>query len=225
MRSPGRSRRPRAIRVEEQHAHLAAVAGVDQPRRVHERDPVARARAGSRQHQPACPRDLDRDPGADARPLPRLEHRGLGGVQVEARVAVVRAGGQAASSLSRHRSAPWRGRRSPAQAGGEPFWRPFTANSENRWAAPAGTRACTSTPSERSSRSRSPASSCSSDRRAPRCRGPAAPAARERRSNSASIRSRRLVDALARLRDTASTSGRPTKSRGPVLGSSKSILL
>ena len=92
IRSPGRYlERPRAVGVQEQHPHLAAVAGIDQARRVHQRYPVPGREPGARQHQarPAV-RDLERDAGAHARPLPGREGRLLGGVEVVAGVVVVR---------------------------------------------------------------------------------------------------------------------------------------
>ena len=61
-------------------------------------------------------RDLDRDPGADARPLARLERRGLGGVEVEAGVAVVGAAREpGAVARAASRGAPRRERRSRAR--------------------------------------------------------------------------------------------------------------
>ena len=56
-----------AVGVQQQHLELAAVALVDQPRRVDERDPVARREARARQHEAGVAgRKLDRDPGPDA---------------------------------------------------------------------------------------------------------------------------------------------------------------
>ena len=56
---------------------------------------MARGQPGARQHQAGVARrDLDRDPGADARPLARLDRGRLGGVQVEAGIALVGAAGQ-----------------------------------------------------------------------------------------------------------------------------------
>ena len=53
MRSPAAiSKRRVAVGVQQQHAQLAAVAGVDQAGRVDERDPVAGGEAGARQHEP-----------------------------------------------------------------------------------------------------------------------------------------------------------------------------
>ena len=86
----------RAVGVQQQDPHLAAVAGVDQARRVDERDAVPRGQAGARQHQARVAlRDRDRDAGADARPLPRADRRGLGRAQVPAGVVLVRALGRA----------------------------------------------------------------------------------------------------------------------------------
>ena len=65
-------RTPGAVRVQEQHPDLAAVSRVDQPGRVDERDPVPRGQAGARQHEAGVARrNLHRDPGAYAGPLPR----------------------------------------------------------------------------------------------------------------------------------------------------------
>ena len=71
MRSPAAtSKASLAVGVEQQHAQLAAVAGVDQAGGVDERDPVAQREARARQHEPGVPgRDRDGDAGADARAL------------------------------------------------------------------------------------------------------------------------------------------------------------
>ncbi len=63
IRSPASSRTGLvAVGVQQQHLQLAAVAGVDQPGRVDERDPVPSGQPGARQHQPGLPlRDLDGD--------------------------------------------------------------------------------------------------------------------------------------------------------------------
>ena len=78
---PARPRRARAVRVEQQHPQLAAVAGVDQPRRVHERDSVAggearsaaaRGRRGPPGSRPRCRCRRSRARRArGARPRPR----------------------------------------------------------------------------------------------------------------------------------------------------------
>ena len=87
IRSPAcEGERGSAVGVEQQHAHLAAVAGVDEPGRVDERDrrgAAARPERGST--RPACPGgQLDRDAGGDrarrarapaSRPRPRRGRR------------------------------------------------------------------------------------------------------------------------------------------------------
>ena len=82
---PARRRtRSLAIGVEQDHPHLAAVAGVDHPRRVDEREAVAKREPGARDDEPGMPlRDLDREPGADRGPLPRPDRRRLARGQVE----------------------------------------------------------------------------------------------------------------------------------------------
>ena len=85
-----------AVGVQQQHPDLAAVAGVDQPGRVDERDPVPRGEPRARQHEPGLAvGDLDRDAGAapTAR-SPGVEHAVLERVQVEAGVAGIGPGRQ-----------------------------------------------------------------------------------------------------------------------------------
>ena len=144
-RGPPRS--SRAVGVQQQHAQLAAVAGVDQARGVDERDPVLAREPRARQHQAGVAlRDRDRDAGADAgalarraaRPPPprrgrsRRRRRGRG----SARAASRRAARSAASLV----------------VGRAPF-APSTAKRSKRGATPAGTRARMRTPSGVSSRS------------------------------------------------------------------------
>ena len=82
-----------AVGVEQQDAHLAAVARVDQARSVDERDPVARREPRAGQHQAGVTiRDLDGDAGRHGRPLAGSDPASLGGVQVEARVTGMGAG-------------------------------------------------------------------------------------------------------------------------------------
>ena len=59
------------VGVEQHDPDLAAIALVDQPRRVHDREPVPRGEAGARLDE-ACVAfgDRDREAGADERPLP-----------------------------------------------------------------------------------------------------------------------------------------------------------
>ena len=173
----GRPVRPRTVAarigVQQQHPDLAAVSRVDQPRRVDQRDPVLRApgrsaaapgprgRAGSR------PRSRCRRwpaPRARSSPAPRRAGRG----RRRPRGRGWEAGRRPRSRRTRSSTCtePRRGSRR-RRLGSEPVPRPFRAKSANLWASAAGMRALTSTPSARSSRSRSPASSCSSARRPP----------------------------------------------------------
>ena len=94
----------RAVSVEQQHSKLAAVAGVDQPGSVDERDPVPSRQPGPRQHKPGAARgDLDRDPGRDGRPLPGAAAPPiLERAQVEPRVAGVRARRQDRARVEPH---------------------------------------------------------------------------------------------------------------------------
>jgi hypothetical protein len=79
-----------AVGVQQQHLQLAAIAGVDQARRVDERDAVFGGESGARQHEPrVAQRQLDGDARADRRAPSRRERRRLEGVQVVARVVVV----------------------------------------------------------------------------------------------------------------------------------------
>ena len=80
------------VGVQEHDAQLAAVAGVDEPGRVDDRDAVPRGEARARLDEAGVAvGDRDREAGADGRPLPRREHDALAGREVEARVAGVRA--------------------------------------------------------------------------------------------------------------------------------------
>ena len=96
MRSPGWTSKARARSVFKSSTRTSPRYPESiRPRRVHERDPVLRGEAGARQHQArVARRDLDRDSGADAGALARAERRRLGGVQVEAGIALVGAAGQ-----------------------------------------------------------------------------------------------------------------------------------
>ena len=81
------------VGVQEHHLHLAAVAGIDQPGRVDEADPVPRRQSRPRENEarPAVG-DRHRDPCTHARALAGLEPGGLCRVEVEPRVPGMRAG-------------------------------------------------------------------------------------------------------------------------------------
>ena len=79
-----------AVGVEQQHPHLAAVPGVDEPGGVDERDAVTQRQARARQHQAGVPgRQLDREAGGDRRAGARPQRHVLDGHEVQAGVAVV----------------------------------------------------------------------------------------------------------------------------------------
>ena len=74
--------------VDQQHLHLAAVAGVDGAGGVHDRQPVPGGQPRARVHQRDVPLGhRDRDPGRHQRPLPRRQGHVDGGHQVGAGVA------------------------------------------------------------------------------------------------------------------------------------------
>ena len=79
------------IEVHEQHADLVAVAGVDEARRVHDRDAVPQREARARLHEArVARRDRDRDAGRHERaPAAAARASRRRGVEVEAGVAVV----------------------------------------------------------------------------------------------------------------------------------------
>ena len=80
------------VGVQQHDPDLAAVALVDQARRVHDRQAVPRREAGARLNEARVAfGDRDREAGADERPLPRSELVPLAGGEVEAGVARVRA--------------------------------------------------------------------------------------------------------------------------------------
>ena len=83
------------VGVEQDDPQLAAVAGVDQARRVDDRDPVLRRQAGARLDE-ACValRDRHREARRDQRPLAGTELDALAGREIEAGVARVGAPGQ-----------------------------------------------------------------------------------------------------------------------------------
>ena len=98
LRDPiaGRDLEPRrTVGVQQQHAHLTPVSGVDQTRSVHQRDPVLGGQSGARQHQAGLAiRNLDRHAGADRGPLAGGQHAVLERVQVESGIAGIRPGRQ-----------------------------------------------------------------------------------------------------------------------------------
>ena len=192
IRSPTRDReRLGAVRVQQQHAQLAAVAGVDQPGRVDERDPVARRGPRARQDEPGVPgRDRDRDARADARRArraaarrPRRRSRSRPASPSCARV------GATAASLSRVNSI--------TRARGMPRCR-STSKRSKRCATPAGTRARISAPLAVSSRSSSPASSCSSDSEPPSAYGTSSSIGRSDARKRPSIVFGQLLEPLPR---------------------------
>ena len=78
------------VRVQEHDPELAAIARVDQPRRVDDRDPVPRCKSRARLHEARMALgDRDGEPGADGRPLARPELDALARRQVEAGIARV----------------------------------------------------------------------------------------------------------------------------------------
>ena len=78
------------VGVEQDHAHLAAVAGVDHPGRVDDREAVAQGEPRARNDEAGVALgDLDRDAGADRGPLPRADRDLLARAEVEARIAAV----------------------------------------------------------------------------------------------------------------------------------------
>ena len=83
------------VGVVEDHPQLAAVARVDEPGRVHDRDPVLRRQARARNDEAGVTLgDRDGDACSDHRPLARPELVPLAGDEVEAGVARVGARGQ-----------------------------------------------------------------------------------------------------------------------------------
>ena len=144
------------VGVEQQHPQLAAVAGVDQPGRVDQRDPVRAASPERGSTRPAWPSGIStaipvrteaRSPGAERGRLER--------VQVEPGVARVGPGRQRARGVEP--PDPQASSRGRARA---------RTRCVARGRRAAGSRAVTRTPSAVSSRSRSPAISCSSASRA-----------------------------------------------------------
>ena len=105
IRMPGSTTNAsRAVGVQQHDPQLAAVAGVDEARRVDDRDAVLRREPRTRLDEPrVAVGDRDREPGADERTLAGRELDALAGREVEARIARVRA--------RRHAPRPRRSRR------------------------------------------------------------------------------------------------------------------
>ena len=177
-----------AVGVEQQHLHLAAVAGVDQAGRVDERDPV---------------------PGGESRARAARGRRGLRGSRPRSRSGPSALAGRehgrprARAGRARHR----RRRPGSAAARGRPAAGPAASRRARaaerecagsaRRRAPAAAR-CTRTPSGVSSRSRSPASVVQlGEPRRRRRRGSAARRPAASRANSSSMRSLERVEPLA----------------------------
>ena len=163
-----------AVGVEQVDAQLAAVAGVDQAGRVHDRDPVLAPRARARLDVAGVAlRDRDREPGRDDRALARPELDTLAGGEVDARrrprtraVGTARRGADAGSGARSHR----------------PLVRLGVGDEERGEAAELarGRRACTSTPSRACPRAPRSARRARTARRASRPRRTARAAARAR---------------------------------------------
>ena len=139
-----------AVGVEQHDPELAAVAGVDEPGRVDDRDPVPRREPRARLDEAGVAlRDRDREAGADDRALARAELDALARGEIEPGVARVGALGQrprrraGAGSAARSRARAGRGSSVPRRRG--------TARSAR--SSRRGRRATTSTPSLVSSRS------------------------------------------------------------------------
>ena len=210
------------VGVQQRDAQLAAVAGVDEPGRVHDRDPVLRREARARLDEPGVARrDRDREPGADERPLARARarrartRRGRGPrrprtrARARPRPARSRVTGSSITRSPRSRAAP---RRRGTRA--------------NRRSSRRGSRATTSTPSGVSSRSSIGAPSAySSDERAAlvvRDEQPhALPAAR--RSARRAAPSARRAPRRSRA-ETCGASGKRFASRRRPSASTRSIL-
>jgi hypothetical protein len=93
LRDPvARARRERRVaRVEQGHPQLAAVAGVDEARRVDDRDPVPRGQPRARDDEPGhAGRQRDRHAGPDDAPAGGPQREVLDAREVEPRVVLVR---------------------------------------------------------------------------------------------------------------------------------------
>jgi hypothetical protein len=83
------------VEVHDRADHLAAVARIDQARRVREGEPTPGREPAPREHEARVAlRDRDGDSGRDHRALPRRDHRVGGGPQVKAGVPGVLRGGE-----------------------------------------------------------------------------------------------------------------------------------
>jgi hypothetical protein len=83
------------IVVYEGHLYLAAVAGVDEPRRVDEGDPMSHREPAARKHQARIAlRDGDRDPGPHQRPSTRRKLYLLHRAQIVAGITGMRPTGR-----------------------------------------------------------------------------------------------------------------------------------
>lgn len=81
----------RPIGVQQDDAHLAAIAGVDESGAVEDRDPVLGGEPGPRLDEACVPRrNLDGQPGSDDRPLPRAELMALARGEIQPGVSLVR---------------------------------------------------------------------------------------------------------------------------------------
>ena len=90
-----------AVRVQQDDRQLAPVAGVDEPGRVHDRDPVARGEAERGWTKPACPRGSRPRARCRRRPARPARADALAGGEIEAGVAVVGARGHDGVRTSR----------------------------------------------------------------------------------------------------------------------------
>ena len=87
--------RLRAIRVEQRDLYLAAIAGVHGPRRVHDRDPVARGQPRARMHERRVTGgQRDGHAGRDQGALPRRQVHVRSREQIRAGIAGMSEGGQ-----------------------------------------------------------------------------------------------------------------------------------
>ena len=84
-----------AVGVQEDHLHLAAVARVDEARRVHLAEPVARRQARARHDETGVSGgNRDREPRPDHRACPWRDLDPLAGGEIEPRIGLVRLAGK-----------------------------------------------------------------------------------------------------------------------------------
>ena len=197
-----------AVGVQQQHAHLAAVPGVDEPGRVDERDAVTQRQPRARQHQAGVPgRQLDREAGGDrARGRPARSVTSSTRDEVEAGVAVV-------GPRRQHRG---RVQAADAEPHGPAVARGAVRPGASRWprrraARPVGARRRR----PRSARSARPPGPGRGRGRARRRRCPCARGRRRRRGARPAGRPRRRARAGRRA---AASRGRPAR-RGPASSS------